>query len=114
MSKETDDLMIQLMKEMRDEQRDHAKNSSTHREETVKWQVQADARTERIEHDLREHKEGVIQNRSVINSQDVRIVSLEKPVEAKKYLHKKYMKIGGVLSVTITIVLGLAKLFGLF
>lgn len=108
------ELMLELMKEMREEQKEHAKNSSLHREETVKWQAQADARTERIEVDLREHKEGVIQNRAVLASNMVRIEALERPVAAKKYLYKKYMKIGGAISITLTIVGGIAKLAGLF
>lgn len=112
MSKESDELMLQLIKDMRDEQREHAKNSAAHREETVKWQAQTDARTERIEVDLREHKEGVIQNRGSIKINDDRLEALEKPVHAKEYLRKKYMKVAGVISITLGIVAGIAKLAG--
>ena len=113
MSKETE-LIVKMIEDMRDEQREHAKNSASHREETIKWQVQTDARTERIEHDLREHKEGVIQNRGAIKVFDERLDLLEKPGEAKKYLYKKYMKVGGVISITLTIMVAAAKLAGLF
>ena len=113
MNKENE-LILQLIKEMRDEQREHAKNSSIHREETVKWQANTDSRTERIEIDLRDHKEGVIQNRGIIKIMDERIDALEKPVEVKKYLYKKYMKVGGVISLTLAIAVAIAKLAGLF
>lgn len=104
-------VILELMKEMRDEQREHAKLSSTHREETVKWQVNTDARTERIEEDLREHKEGVIQNREAGVTRDTRLDTLEAPEKAKAYLRKKYMKVAGVVAITLGIVTGLGKIF---
>jgi hypothetical protein len=111
MSRESE-LMLELMKDMRDEQREHAKLSSAHREETVKWQTQSDARTGRIEEDLREHKEGVIQNRDAGVVRDGRLDTLEEPVKAKAYLRKKYMKIAGVVAITVSIAAGLGKIFG--
>jgi len=105
-------MIYDLLKEVRDEQRDHAKLSSTHREETVKWQLQSDSRTERIEEDLREHKEGVIQNRASIATVKDRVEELEAPEKAKAYLRKKYMKWAGVIAVTVSIAAGLGKIFG--
>jgi len=109
-----DNLMLEFLKDMRDEQREHAKLSSSHREETVKWQTQSDARTVRIEEDLREHKEGVIQNRSALEVVEERVDKLEEPVKAKAYLRKKYMLSAGVIAITVSILAGLGRIGGWF
>lgn len=84
-------LIYELLKEVREDQKDLAEKSARHREETTKWQLKTDSRMERIEVDLREHKEGVIQNRSSLDSHRGRIEELEQPEKAKKYLYKKWM-----------------------
>lgn len=108
------DLIIDLMKDMRDESRKHANKSAAHCEESRIWQVNTANRLENIEKDLREHKEGVIQNRETMGIFDKRLEFLEAPIEAKKYLYKKYMKIGGIISITLTIIVAAAKIAGLF
>lgn len=98
------DVILEVLRDMRDEQKEHAKNSSAHREENIKWQAAMDSRTERIEEDLREHKEGVIGNRTVVAANSARIDKLEEPVKAKKYMYKKYMKATGLIAATLGII----------
>lgn len=54
----------------------------------------------RMEVDLREHKEGVIQNREVLSRHSKKIEQLENPKKAKEYI-KSYIidvsKIGGAI-----------------
>ena len=113
MSKETE-IMLELMKEMRDDQKELVKSSAAHRADTMKWQIQADNRMGRIEVDLRDHKEGVIQNRTSVKLNNERLNALEEPNKVKKYLYKKYMKWGGAIGLTLTILGGIAKFFGWF
>lgn len=84
-------LIYDLLKEIREDQKTLTEKSSLHREETLKWQMVNDSRMERIEVDLREHKEGVIQNRKFLKSNNIRIDKLEQPEKAKKYLYKRWM-----------------------
>ena len=115
MSKDREnDLIIDLMKDMRNESRKHASNSAKHCEESKIWQIKTAGRLENIEVDLKEHKEGVIQNRETLGIFSARLELLEAPTKAKQYLYKKYMKVGGVVSLTISIIAGITKILGLW
>jgi len=89
-------IIVTLINDMRDEQKEHARNSATHREETIKWQAQNDSRTERIEVDLKEHKEGVIQNRSRIKICETDINKINQPLSAKQFFTKLVLIFGGI------------------
>jgi hypothetical protein len=91
------EIIYDLLKEIREDQKNQADKNNSHREETIKWQTEAGFRLSNIEVDLREHKEGVIQNRAAIELIDKRVEKLEEPYKAHKYLNKKVMKIGAVL-----------------
>jgi len=106
------DVMLQVMKDMREEQREHAKLSASHREETMKWQIKTDSRTERIEEDLSKHIEGVVQNRETIKLNQGRLSTLEKPLEVSKYLYKKYIKVATVISISLGIIFTAIKILG--
>lgn len=88
--------------------------SVEHREETLRWQAEADHRLSNIETDLREHKEGVIQNRKSLKIFDVRLQILEEPKKAREYIFKKTMKWLGIVGGIVTIASGVAKIFGLW
>jgi len=45
---------------------------------------------------------------------DKRISKLEDPIKAKEYLYKKYIKVGGAITLTCAIIGGIAKVVGLF
>lgn len=80
--------------------------------------------------ELHEHKEGVIQNRTHIKSLEVQLAAHNeqskinteaieqdiKPIleasNAKKYLQKSAMTVGGILSLIVGILVGIAKLLG--
>jgi len=83
--------MYDLLREIKEEQKELSIKSSQHREDTTMWQLSCDSRMERIEVDLREHKEGVIQNREFLKLNRNRIETLEQPEKVKKYLYKKWM-----------------------
>ena len=89
---ERDNLIVDLLKEVRDEQKKLIEKSNEHREETMRWQNIATSRLTNIEVDLREHKEGVIQNRKSIKIFDSRLESLEQPGKAKQFLYDHGMK----------------------
>ena len=127
--------MLEIIKDIRDNQR---KNSEELLKQTVTLtKMEADVR--RNADDLVEHKRRSEANEKLIGinttliekhavalenlhkDNEVKIQAnkddideLKKPVEAKKYMYKKYMKIGGAVSLGISILAGLAKLFGLF
>lgn len=114
-------IIYDLLKEMRDEQRHHAEKSSLHREETLKWQAETNSRLENIEYDLREHKEGVINNRYLIKIQDERLEKLENERKSKEIIKKekerkfkKYMKYGGAISLSLGILSYVLKIFDIF
>ena len=98
------DVLLEMLRQMSGDQKDHANNSREHREESIKWQVSMDARTERIEEDLREHKEGVIGNRVVVAANSARLDKIEEPIKASKYLYKKYKRVAGIIALTLGIV----------
>ncbi len=68
-----------MLKELKDDHKELSKTSSKHREETLQWQAETSARLNTIEIDLREHKEGVINNRKLIGTADKRLQILEQP-----------------------------------
>lgn len=80
--------MYNLLKEMKDEQKKLIEKSSEHREETLKWQASASSRLDNIEVDLREHKEGVIQNRESMKIFDKRLNKIEEPSKVRSFLYK--------------------------
>ena len=64
-----EDLIVAILKETRDDVKEVIESSNVHRQETAVWQNDTDHRLENIEVDLREHKEGVINNRHLIQTQ---------------------------------------------
>lgn len=89
---EHDKLMYDLLKEVRDEQKKLVEKSNEHKEETMKWQNFASSRLTNIEVDLREHKEGVIQNRTAIQMFSERLETLEQPGKVKAFMYDHGMK----------------------
>jgi hypothetical protein len=104
------EIIYDLLKEIREDQKDLAEKSSSHREETIRWQTEAGFRLGNIEVDLREHKEGVIQNREALELLHKRVEKLEEPTKVSKYLNKKIMKIGAVLILIIGVIAKAIKL----
>lgn len=98
------DMLIEMLRQMSDDQKEHARSSREHREESIKWQATMDSRTERIEEDLREHKEGVIGNRKIVAANSARLDKLEEPIRVSKYMYKKYKKVAGIVALTLGIV----------
>lgn len=108
------EIILEILKEMREDQKELVDKSALHREETFKWQTEADVRLDRIEVDLREHKEGVIQNRSALAKFNIRLEELEQPKKAQEYVRKQYMKWSAVIATTLGIATGIAKIMGLW
>ena len=78
---------------MREEQKKLLEKTNEHREDTAKWQYETSSRLELIEKDLREHKEGVIQNRSALKINNERLNKLEEPGKVKSFIYDHGMKI---------------------
>ena len=79
-------IIYDLIKEVRDDIKGE-------KEDSIKWRAETSSRLLIIEEDLREHKEGVIQNRGVLAKQDKRIEILEEPGKTRTILYKKSMTI---------------------
>lgn len=123
-----DDKMIyDLLKEVRDEQRDQGKcltrmevdikrnteDLIDHMEQTKTVKDLHAQNEKRIE-----YNEMFLYGDKVKDKEDHGIVGrvedLEAPAKAKAYLRKKYMVWAGVISVTVGIAVGLGKIFGWF
>ncbi len=72
-------IILELLKEIREDHKELSRVSSSHREETLQWQAETSNRLEHIEIDLREHKEGVINNRKLLADSSKRLEILERP-----------------------------------
>lgn len=104
------DIIEKLLEEVRKDVKEISKTSAKHREETFKWQIGTDGRLDRIEVDLREHKEGVINNRRLIKLAEARLDVVEQPTKTRNAIVKTILKYGAVAGAIATI----CKLFGLF
>lgn len=107
-------VIYELLKEVREEQKAVREEQQEHREEALKWQSEASGRLDRIEVDLRDHKEGVVQNRTSIKIFDRRLQQLEEPRKAREYLFKKTMKWLALFGGIVTIASGVTKVLGLW
>ena len=103
MSKE--DIIVDLLKELKADHKELSGKSSEHREETLSWQGQTSIRLEAIEKDLREHKEGVINNRALIKTANQRLELLEKPRVVFNFLKNGVISTGKVVT-AITVISG--------
>ena len=81
-------MLYDLIKEVKKDIGDMAQKNNEHREETIKWNAEASYRLCNIEEDLRDHKEGVVQNREVLKKQDIRISRLEGPIKEQKAVNR--------------------------
>lgn len=86
-------LVLDLLRQLSEDQKDLIKKTTKYREETIAWRGQSDSRTSRIEDDLREHKEGVIQNRKTLKIFNERLDKVEEPGKAKAWLYAHGMGI---------------------
>jgi len=107
---EKEDLIVGLLKETRDSQKELAENSVKHREESLVWQSNTDHRLENIEVDLREHKEGVVQNRETIQMFHQRLEELESPKKAFKKVTKVVIKYATGTTVITSAIYGIIRL----
>jgi hypothetical protein len=95
-------LILEALKSLRDDQKEHRKEMQDHQKETVTWHAKAEARLGNIEDDLREHKEGVIQNRKSVAYLEARTAKLEQPLTVKT-VAKWIVSVGAVAGAIITI-----------
>lgn len=96
----SDNIIYDLLKEVRDEQKKILEKQAEHKEETAKWQSSTSERLANIEVDLREHKEGVIQNRFTLKAYNERLVKLEEPGKVKEFMYNHSMKIFKLIAAT--------------
>ena len=96
------DLILDVLKELREDQKDHRKEMQEHQKESISWHAKAESRLSSIEEDLREHKEGVIQNRKSIANLDRRASRLEQPLTVKSVV-KWTVSVGALAGAIITI-----------
>lgn len=107
-------IMYDLLKEMREEQKKLVEKTNQHREETSIWQSKTSDRLETIEIDLREHKEGVIQNRSTLKVYNERLVKLEEPGKVKEFMYNHSMKIFKIVAAAGGAITVIGKVLGWF
>lgn len=100
----------EFQKQVREDQKELKETSEKHKEETKSWQDDTSNRLDAIEKDLREHKEGVINNRKLLQIQDERLQLLEEPKKVFNTLKKWFVGLGAIAGAAVAI----AKFFGLF
>ena len=105
-----EELIIELLKESRELQKELSDVIIGHREETHLWQNDTSHRLDAIEIDLREHKEGVIQNRDSIKTYEERFNKRLEDLEAPKKAFKTLFKYAAGLSTLVGLVYGIMKL----
>lgn len=98
-------IILEAIKALRGDQKDHRDEMLEHQRETIEWHAKAESRLENIEDDLREHKEGVVQNRANILGVEKRTTELERPIT-----FKTIAKNVGMIGVIISCMLGALKL----
>ena len=104
-----EELIIEIIKEIKVDTKENAKSLAEHREDSLIWKNKTDFRLEKIEIDLREHKEGVVNNRHLIKKASDRLNKLEEPSKARKYGYKVMIGIGAVAAAIYAVL----RLFGL-
>ena len=77
------ELIYEMLKELRQEQRDHRDEMQEHQKESLKWHASTDNRLTNLEEDMREHIEGVQQNRASVGAITKRVDVLERPLTIK-------------------------------
>ena len=103
-------IIHELLKEVRENQRESESKAQEHREDTIKWQSGANARLDKYNSELEVHIEGVNELKGLHHYNDDRITALEEPREVRKVLIKKAILLGKVCGAIIS-VLALIKLF---
>ena len=101
-----EELIIELLKESREVQKELTGIIIDHREATHLWQNDTSHRLNDIEEDLRAHKEGVVNNRALIKFQEDRLEALEAPKKAVKTL----LKYAAGISTLVGAIYGVIKL----
>lgn len=110
-----EDLIVAILKETRDDVKEVIESSHVHRQETALWQNNTDHRLENIEVDLREHKEGVINNRHLISVNDEKLETIKALLEARLEELEAGKKAFKTISIKLSKIAGVcASLFGIF
>ena len=99
-------IILSTLKMLQGDQKAHRDEMNQHQLETVSWHARAEERLGNIEGDLREHKEGVIQNRDSFLLIDKRTTELERPITVKTVA-----KNIGMVGVVISCMLAALKLY---
>ena len=97
------EMILEVLKSLRDDQKEHRKEMQEHQKETVGWHARAESRLGNIEDDLREHKEGVIQNRKNVAAIEKRTSKLEQPLSVRA-VAKWIVSVGAVAGAIVTII----------
>lgn len=97
------ELIYEMLKELRQEQREHQKEMHEHQQESLKWHASTDHRLENLEEDMRRHIEGVMQNRDSVSILRKRVDVLEKPLAVKEVI-KNIAILGAAAGSILTIV----------
>lgn len=116
-------MVIDLLKEVRDEQREQGKCLSRMEADVSR---NTDDMVKHIENNVllkalhEDNQRRIVKNEEFIQGNQAegklgisaRVGKLEAPAKAKEYFRSKYMKWAGVISITVGIGAGLGKIFG--
>lgn len=106
-------LIADMIKNIEQRIEENNKENQKYREKSLEWKYNTSHRLEAIEKDLREHKEGVIQNRRALKEVNNKITEIETPAKSRAYIYKTIITTGKVVGGLITI-FGIFKLFSLW
>ena len=133
-----EDLLLELLKEVREDQKDHGKTLSKQSEELVRQSACLDS----VQKDMKEVKVDLSKNTADVaehvrrsnlledlhkdnekrlmkledesKKKDERLEKLEAPEKAKAWLKKNYLAAGSIIISILSIITMLAKIIGLF
>ena len=101
------DIIYDMLKDMASKQDHDREKASEWREKISEWSARTDQRMANLEDDMKEHIEGVVQNRNAISSLDnhldERLLPLETPAIARQQLKKWVLGAGALAAALMTI-----------
>lgn len=98
------DIMLQLIQEVREDQKEIKATALLHRAETFEWQSKTDGRMGRIEVDLKEHIRRTEILEDLHGDNKARIEELEKPYTFLSNTKKIVLTLGAISGAIYTII----------
>lgn len=103
-------IIYELIKEVRDDQKELQKGTTEHRESLIKWHTETNARLDKYNDQLEVHIEGVNTLKALHGLNVKRLEKLEESSKIRAFLGNKIVKISGSVGVIAGAILAITKL----